>query len=183
MSAEKTKKPFYKKWWFITICVIVVLGIFGSFSSDKEGESSRPPIPTKSDKEGESSRPPIPTKILLGEVKLLSDGYKVECAFMKDFGYTVAEGRLKVEVFNWELSDNVDFSDPETYNLGQRVAEGEFDIKPSEFDESGIAKKIKKKINTDVRPSKTYLSARFSFTPTGSSKTIVGGSSYQTIIK
>lgn len=31
---EKTKKPFYKRWWFGTVAAIVVIGIIGSNSDD-----------------------------------------------------------------------------------------------------------------------------------------------------
>ena len=32
----KNKKPFYKKWWFILIVFIVVVGLFGLIGGDSE---------------------------------------------------------------------------------------------------------------------------------------------------
>lgn len=38
---EKVKKPFYKKWWFIGIIVIVILGAIGSGSDEKTSEEKQ----------------------------------------------------------------------------------------------------------------------------------------------
>lgn len=41
---EKTKKPFYKRWWFGTVAAIVVIGIIGSNSDDdNEAETEDTP--------------------------------------------------------------------------------------------------------------------------------------------
>lgn len=37
----KNKKPFYKKWWFIFIAIIVVLGIIGSTGGNKKDDIDR----------------------------------------------------------------------------------------------------------------------------------------------
>lgn len=35
-GVEKVKKPFYKKWWFIVICVVVVCGVIGGIFGEKD---------------------------------------------------------------------------------------------------------------------------------------------------
>ena len=39
---EKTKKPFYKKWWFIAIVIIVVIGAIGSGGDEPEDVAEEP---------------------------------------------------------------------------------------------------------------------------------------------
>lgn len=39
---EKVKKPFYKRWWFIAIVVLFVIGAIGSQSEEKEGVKDEP---------------------------------------------------------------------------------------------------------------------------------------------
>lgn len=41
MENAKSKKPFYKKWWFWLIVVVVVVGIIGAVSGSKNSESSQ----------------------------------------------------------------------------------------------------------------------------------------------
>ncbi len=42
---DKQKKPWYKRWWAITIYAIIILGIIGSFISEEEKVC--PPLPEK----------------------------------------------------------------------------------------------------------------------------------------
>jgi hypothetical protein len=172
------KKPFYKKTWFIVVVVLVVVGsIFGKKGSDKPVEKVEP---AKTEVKKDSVE--VPQKIELGEITRLADGYKVTCAFLKDYGYVKAKGKLKVEVFNWEMSDNVKYNDPDTYDLGVKLAEQEFDVLPEQLTNETIAWKFEGKIISDKKPGKTYLSARFTFTPESDNAVhIVGGSMYQTL--
>ena len=172
------KKPFYKKTWFIVVVVLVVVGsIFGKKGSDKPVEKVEP---AKTEVKKDSVE--VPQKIELGEITRLADGYKVTCAFLKDYGYVKAKGKLKVEVFNWEMSDNVKYNDPDTYDLGVKLAEQEFDVLPEQLTKETIALKFEGKIISDKKPGKTYLSARFTFTPESDNAVhIVGGSMYQTL--
>lgn len=39
--AEKAKKPFYKRWWFIVLCIIVVLGLFGKIAGNKSDSDDK----------------------------------------------------------------------------------------------------------------------------------------------
>lgn len=49
-KAQKNQKPFYKKWWFITIAVIVVLSaIFGSSEDKKDNDKPAQEQATKSE--------------------------------------------------------------------------------------------------------------------------------------
>jgi hypothetical protein len=172
------KKPFYKKTWFIVVVVLVVIGsIFGKKGSDKPVEKVEP---AKTEVKKDSVE--VPQKIELGEITRLADGYKVTCAFLKDYGYVKAKGKVKVEVFNWEMSDNVKYNDPDTYDLGVKLAEQEFDVLPEQLTKETIAWKFEGKIISDKKPGKTYLSARFTFTPESDNTVhIVGGSMYQTL--
>ena len=45
-SEVKVKKPIYKRWWFIVIAVVLVLGIIGSFMDDGE-DADKPKEPAK----------------------------------------------------------------------------------------------------------------------------------------
>jgi len=173
MENTKTKKPMYKNKWVIIIAILVLVGII-LFGKKEENDSTPNPIK----KENVS----IPKSIELGEVTMLSEGYKVSCAFYKDLEYIKVKGKLKVEVYNWEMSDNVKYTDADTYSLGLKLAEQEFSITPSQLKEETIAFKFEDVIKTVKKPSKTYLSAKFIFTPdSDTSVQIVGGSSYQTL--
>ena len=35
----KNKKPIYKRWWFIALAVIIIIGIFSSMSGENENQS------------------------------------------------------------------------------------------------------------------------------------------------
>lgn len=96
----------------------------------------------------------IPKSIEIGEVTMLSDGYKVSCAFYKGLEYIKVKGKLKVEVYNWEMSDNVKYSDADTYSLGLKLAEQEFSISPSQLKKETIAFKFEDVIKTGKKPAR-----------------------------
>ena len=172
MGNTETKTPIYKNKWVIIIAIIVLVGII--FGRKEENVS----IPNSIKEENVS----IPNSIEIGEVTMLSDGYKVSCAFLKGLEYIKVKGKLKVEVYNWNMSDNVKYSDADTYSLGLKLAEQEFSITPSQLKEETIAFKFEDVIKSGKKPSKTYLSAKFIFIPdSDTSVQIVGGSSYQTL--
>lgn len=54
MSQEKVKKPFYKKWWFIAIAVVIVLGIVGSLMDPDSTDKKQKPTKNKEDVSVES---------------------------------------------------------------------------------------------------------------------------------
>ncbi|MDA1182144.1 MAG: hypothetical protein O3B82_00970 [Bacteroidetes bacterium] len=125
-----------------------------------------------------------PEKIELGEVTQVGKGYKISCAFMESISYIRVKGKLKVEVFNWEMSDNVQYRDPDTYDLGTKLCEASYTVKPEDcvYGDIKIAYKFTQTIESEAKPNKTYLSARFTFTPDAdTSKNIIGGSDYQTL--
>ncbi len=159
-----------KKLYILIFCLFVVAGMMvtscgGGAAPTEQSESFE-----------------IPKSIEIAEVKLLSDGFKVSCAFLKDFGYIKVKGKLKVEVYNWNMSDNVEYSDPETYDLGIKLAEEEFDVDPNKLKKEMIAYEFEGRIKSENKPNKTYLTARFTFTPdSDKSVHIVSGSSYQTL--
>lgn len=49
--AKKKKKPLYKRWWFITIVAILVIGIFGSDNEDKPKDAEKDPMEQSENKE------------------------------------------------------------------------------------------------------------------------------------
>jgi hypothetical protein len=123
----------------------------------------------------------VPSKIVLGEVTRVPAGFKVSCAFMESISYVKPEGKLTIELYNWNMSDHVLFNDPDTYGLGTKLATATSDISSSDYDTSGIADKITKVVETSARPTKTYVTAKFLFQPNGSNNTIVGGSTYAVV--
>jgi len=52
--SEKLKKPIYKRWWFITIAVVVILGFIGSIGNG-DNEAQQASINKVSEKEVVSS--------------------------------------------------------------------------------------------------------------------------------
>lgn len=54
MSQEKVKKPFYKKWWFIAIAVVVLLGVVGSLMDPDSTDKKQKPTKNKEDVSVES---------------------------------------------------------------------------------------------------------------------------------
>ncbi|WP_342537293.1 hypothetical protein [Sporosarcina sp. FSL K6-3508] len=38
---EKTKKPFYKRWWFIAICAFLAFGVIGTIFESEESKQER----------------------------------------------------------------------------------------------------------------------------------------------
>lgn len=54
--SEKTKKPFYKKWWFILIAVVFVMGGIGSIfeSDEKKQEREEERIAAEKEREEKS---------------------------------------------------------------------------------------------------------------------------------
>lgn len=175
----ENKKPFYKNKWVVIVAAVILIGLIFGNNGTTENKSSEETL-TKPENESEAIE--IPKKIELAEVKLLSDGYKVTCAFYKDFKYVKVKGKLKVEIYNWDMSDNVDYTDEDTYDLGIKLAEQEFEIDPSQLKKEIISYQFENKILSDSKPTKTYLTGRFTFTPdSDKSVNIVSGSSYQTL--
>ena len=69
MEKTKVKKPIYKRWWFIVIVVLLVLGIIGSiFGDDSDKDASQPKEETqteqKTDKPAEEKKeePSVPAE-------------------------------------------------------------------------------------------------------------------------
>jgi hypothetical protein len=171
----ENKKPIYKSKWGIAIIVLLVLGLI--FGNNKNKIKDNPKeISTQND----SSQ--IPKSIESAEIKLVPQGFKVSCAFLKDLEYVKVKGNLKIEVYNWNMSDNVDFTDPDTYDLGEKMATQEFKITPDQLKKDMITFRFENIINCESKPKRTYLTARFSFIPDNNkSVKIISGSTYQTL--
>lgn len=125
----------------------------------------------------------FPQNIRLGKVKMVADGFKAECAFMKGEDYCLVRGKLTVEVYNWNMQDNVKYDDPDTYGLGTLLIKQTFDISPADFDTARTPPKVAVIVNTGSRPnpSKTYIIARFVLTSPDNRETVVGGSDFDVI--
>jgi len=164
----------------IGIAVFLILAVGSVDTKDdytqvKQGRSA-PSTPAQ------QQPPPVafPDRIAAGKVKLVGEGYKVECAFKKGEQFCLTSGTLKVEIFNWEMSDNVQYSDPDTYTLGTLLATQSFTISPQDFDTSLTPPRIGLIVKTTARPNKTYISARFTIS-SSSGAFVTGGSDYQAI--
>jgi hypothetical protein len=65
----KVKKPFYKRWWFIVIAVIVVIGVFTNLGGDKED---------KTDSADLSQDPVIEEDLVVEEEPVVEEETKVD---------------------------------------------------------------------------------------------------------
>lgn len=124
----------------------------------------------------------LPITIERGQVALITDGFQVSCVFKEDSTLRKLHGKMLVEIYNWDLSDDVKFNDFTTYARGSLVASSEFECTVDEFDEEKKTDRKTFKIIADHQKLlKTYLSVKFTFTPEGNYKAITGGSMYETL--
>lgn len=79
----KTKKPFYKRWWFITLAVFFGLGLFGSTLESEEEpekapvavvETTEAPEPTPEPEPVETTPEPEPTVEVDPRFEMYQDG-------------------------------------------------------------------------------------------------------------
>lgn len=95
MSQEKAKKTFYKKWWFIAIAVVILLGIVGSLIDTDSTDKSQKP--TKS-KENISVESIIKSNFKNSEVKIeLNKETNNLYLDVKTKDYATADGAFNVE--------------------------------------------------------------------------------------
>ena len=173
--------PIYKKKWFIILCVVFLIGIIGNQFNTRD--SSKNTNENNSENKSEDN-PVIPESIALTKVNTVSDGFNVECGFLKSTSYVKTEGKLKIEVFNWELSDGVKYSNEYTYDLGLKLAESTFDVNVKDFKKPSnrIATIVEYKVPSVKKPKRTYVTARFTFTPKqDTSIHITSGTFYETL--
>jgi len=124
----------------------------------------------------------LPITIERGQVGIITDGFQAACVFKDDSTFLNLHGKMLVEVYNWDLADDVKFNDFNTYTRGSLVASREFECAVDKFDEENTTERITFKIIADNQHLlKTYLSAKFTFTPDGNYKAITGGSMYETL--
>lgn len=67
MSEEKTKKPFYKKWWFIGIIVIVLIGAIVNMGDDTAPTSNDKDSAQTQGTEENKNEEPQPEVVILGK--------------------------------------------------------------------------------------------------------------------
>jgi hypothetical protein len=68
-KSDSVKKPFYKKWWVVTIGVIILLGAIGSFSEEEErGNSSESETTKNAARENNNDSAPTEDSIEEAEV-------------------------------------------------------------------------------------------------------------------
>ena len=57
MEETKVKKPIYKRWWFIVIVVLLVLGIIGSiFGDDSDKNANQPKEKTQTEQKADEKK-------------------------------------------------------------------------------------------------------------------------------
>ena len=95
MSQEKAKKPFYKKWWFIVIAVLILLGIVGSLIGPDSTNKSQNQTKNKENVSVESI---IKSNFKNSEVKIELDK-KTNNLYLdvKTKDYATASGAFNVE--------------------------------------------------------------------------------------
>lgn len=95
MSQEKAKKPFYKKWWFIVIAVLVLLGIVGSLIGPDSTNKNQKPTKNKENVSVESI---IKSNFKNSEVKIELDKETNNLYLdVKTKDYATASGAFDVE--------------------------------------------------------------------------------------
>lgn len=103
----KEKQPFYKRWWFILIAAVIVLGISNIINSNEQSTSDKPKteqVSTKPKQEQKADK-----KNDESEEKVIELGEKITSA-----DYTVKLQRVKVKddiltiVFDWENQSDWD---------------------------------------------------------------------------
>lgn len=95
MSQEKTKKPFYKKWWFIVIAMLILLGIVGSLIGPESTNKNQKPTKNTEDVSVESI---IKTNFKDSEVKIELDKETNNLYLdVKTKDYATADGAFNVE--------------------------------------------------------------------------------------
>lgn len=71
-EVKKTKKPFYKRWWFIALAVVVVLGVIGSIGEDNpkvaDDQSAAPVAAGIESPAGEETQPKAEETFKIGEM-------------------------------------------------------------------------------------------------------------------
>ena len=122
-----TKKPFYKKWWVITIAVIVFLMMIGSCSSDKSTTQNTKDQPQKTDTQNVTTTPeekPATPEPLTPQVTITSADISTEYAENEVAADAKYKGKI-VEIAGKIVGiDNGSFDN----SMIVKLSDGQYDI-------------------------------------------------------
>ena len=147
-SAEKPKKPIYKKWWFWVIIGVIIISLIGGGSDDSNktdsgsnGDTNNSSDNNNSNNNNNTTKCTHSYEIISSEATCTSGGYETsKCSLCGDtkkqykssLGHTTQEGicsRCKKSFGTWKMSFYVDeFDNPtnEAYITNSDVFVGTF---------------------------------------------------------
>ena len=99
---EKEKQPFYKRWWFILIAAVIVLGISNIINSDDEPKTEQTSTKPKQEQKAEKKRDEPKEKVIELDEEITSVDYTVKLQRVK-----VKDDILTI-VFDWENQSDWD---------------------------------------------------------------------------
>lgn len=99
---EKEKQPFYKRWWFILIAAVIVLGISNIINSDDEPKTEQTSTKPKQEQKAEKKKDEPKEKVIELDEEITSVDYTVKLQRVK-----VKDDILTI-VFDWENQSDWD---------------------------------------------------------------------------
>ena len=99
---EKEKQPFYKRWWFILIAAVIVLGISNIINSDDEPKTEQTSTKPKQEQKAEKKKDEPKEKVIELDEEITSVDYTVKLQRVK-----VKDDILTI-VFEWENQSDWD---------------------------------------------------------------------------
>lgn len=88
---EKEKQPFYKRWWFILIAAVIVLGISNIINSDDEPKTEQTSTKPKQEQKAEKKKDEPKEKVieLKEEIPFVDFTAKIQRVKIKDDRLTI----------------------------------------------------------------------------------------------
>lgn len=111
----KEKKPFYKKWWFILIMVVLVLGFIGSLFDDSDKATVKEEVASKTDNKKEVVETETETFIVGDTVDL--KGYEItvnSVEYSEGSEFITPEEGKQFMIINLTITNNTE--DRKSYN-------------------------------------------------------------------
>lgn len=114
--SEKTKKPIYKRWWFILIAVVFVMGALGNLfeSDEKKEERAAEQEKEKKEEKKKEKEVSLDIEIEITETKIDDDNVVVKGTTnlmdgaLLSYQLRATEGYVKVENGKWVIKKSVD---------------------------------------------------------------------------
>lgn|GEM_PF-2695918 len=114
-----------------------------------------------------------PDSLQDAEVEYSRGQITIECSVKHGSMSLQTPGTLKVEVYNWGEDDPLSGTDVDSLTAQFRIAEKEFPITASDYENPNHTWKLKKSIRLSPPPKRKYLTAKLTFTPSDGSKSFV----------